>query len=205
MLVGSAPWPFLDSLILSVHTNTVHLHFVSPDTHLELFHTLMIHHTQLILSLPSTHTRKVGVGCTLKIEVCMSFWKPWCAASWVQNPRFSESRVSVWRFSLCYVASPKPLAWIRERETVDMMQGGGQRGGVVGGAYFSRSGDLNIWSLLYWVWVTCTADLHFIPPFSKVASHNCGGREKSERNQCLHQYKQVLVLQLLLPVKLILD
>lgn len=194
----------LDSLILSVHTNTVHLHFVSPDTHLELFHTLMIHHTQLILSLPSTHTQSWsrlhtqdrGVYVVLK-----TLMRRFLSA---KSQVFRESGVSLKVLTLLRCL-PKAAGLDQRERNGGYDAGGGQRGGVVGGAYFSRSGDLNIWSLLYWVWVTCTADLHFIPPFSKVASHNCGGREKSERNQCLHQYKQVLLLQLLLLVKLILD
>lgn len=192
----------LDSLLLSEHINTVHLHFNSPETHLKLFHTLMIHHTQLILSLPSTHTQNWsrlhtqdrGVYVVLKTLM----------------RRFLSAKSQVFRVGCQFEGShfvtlPPQSRWLgseRERETLDTMQGRAE--GMVGGAYFSRSGDLNIWSLLDWLDVTCTADLHFIPPFSKVASHNCGGREKLESVSAPIQ-TIVLLLQLLLLVKLILD
>lgn len=73
----------------------------------------------------------------------------------------------------------------------------GGRDGVVGGEYFSRSGDFNIWSLLDWA-----CHVHSVPWFSIVASHNCGGRgkknkekekkrDKNQRRQRLQQHKQM--------------
>lgn len=87
------------------------------------------------------HTRKIGLGCILEIKTGMSFRKPWCVTSWVQNPRCSESRVSVWRFSLRYVASflPKAAGLDQREREYDAGEG---REDVVGGAYFSRSVDL---------------------------------------------------------------
>lgn len=115
----------------------MHLHFVSPDTHLKtISHTHIsphaVHsrtHAKLGSAAHSAHKDR-GVSVILKTLIRRF--------SSAKSQVFRESGVS-WKV---LTASPKPLAWIRERErkTVGMVQGRAE--GAVGGAYFSRSGVL---------------------------------------------------------------
>lgn len=54
---------------------------------------------------------------------------------------------------------------------------GGQRGRSGWRVFFERKWRFNIWSLLDWA-----CHVHSVPRFSIVASHNCGGGEKSEKS-----------------------
>lgn len=66
---GICTMAVLDSPILPEQINTVHLYFVPPtppNTHLKPIHKNT--QSSLCASLPSTHTRKTGVGCTLKMQ-----------------------------------------------------------------------------------------------------------------------------------------
>lgn len=63
----------------------------------------------------------------------------------MQNPRCSESggcQFEDSHLATMPLSSPKQLVGIRERESNRGYNAGEGKGGVVGGPYFSRSGDL---------------------------------------------------------------
>lgn len=130
-----------------------------------------------------THTQNWGRLHTLhtKIEVCLSFWKPWFAASRVQHPGCSESQVSVWRLSL-----PLQSCWLGSESERNGGYGAGQSRGCGGWCVSQQKWRFNIWSLLDWVRhscarLICALSLHSVKSLLVTVE-----AEKNRRNQRLH-------------------
>lgn len=135
--------------------------------------------------------RNPGVGCTLKVEVCIDILNTQvCCFLTVKSHVYRVERQKVAALLLCF---PKRRWLGLENVTADTMEV--ER--VYGVACVIAE-----MAILYLVTVRsgipiCTADPCIIQRFSKVASHNCGGRkkkkEKSERNQHLHTCRASLL------------
>lgn len=126
------------SLIIPGRINAVHLHFVCPNVHYKLYHTLR--HTLLLihaLTLLSTHTKLGGVGLHTQ-DTGMYVIPKTLMRHFLECKVLTESGVSlkVLTSLRCPLCSPDRLVGIGEKEQQWIRHGGGQRGGVVGGAYF---------------------------------------------------------------------
>lgn len=126
------------------------------------------------------HTRKNGVGCTL----CTQRWGCVCHSENPDSPLLECKIPGVQRVG-CQLEGSHCLSKAagldqRARER-DGGYGAGQSGGCGGWCVFQQKWRFNIWSLLEWVRHSALS----ITPFSKVASRNCGGREKPKRDQRL--------------------
>lgn len=154
----------LDSLILTGHVNTVHLHFClsQHEFFFKLLHILMIHQTRAHspFSLLSTHAHnwdRLHTQDTGVYVIPKTLMRRFLSA---KSQVFRESGVSLEVLASRYVASflPQSSQLGSERAGNGGFDAGEGGESVVGGAFlfcfcffflvFSRSGDFNIWSLL---------------------------------------------------------
>lgn len=117
-----------DSLILTGYTTTVHLHFVCPNTHFKLLHTLKIHQTrrQFILSLLSTHTQnwdRLHTRVTDVYVIPKTLMRHFLSA---KSQVFRELGVSLKVLTSLRCLFPPQSRWLRS-ERGSTMQGSAER------------------------------------------------------------------------------